>query len=257
MSKRSFGLNAFAMLATGSIRIALAQGTPSLGSVVGIAIDERKAPVVGAEIRTGGRIVLSGPDGRFMVDGIEEGRHQFTARRVGYAPESLSIRFDPRRPDTLEFVLHAIAQKIDGIAVEDEPLVSPRLEGFERRRARKNGGQFVTREDLERRMPQVTSDIIRRLQGVQVVDSMGVQLAISTRGRRLNLAGRGPPVVECVIRIGVDGMLKEPYFAMNTIPVSDIHGVEVYAGAASLPPEFGGARKDAGCGLIMIWTRSR
>ena len=72
------------------------------------------------------------------------------------------------------------------------------------------------------------------------------------------LGGRGPPTpVQCVVRVGVDGMLKEPYFPINSIPPHDIYGVEVYAGAASLPTEFSGARKDASCGLIMIWTRSR
>ena len=257
MSKIIFGLSALAAFATGGFCAAHAQGTAPIGWIVGVAIDDRRVPIAGAEIRSGSRLAASGPDGRFVLDSLEAGRRQFTARRVGYAPESIWVNYDPRHPDTLEFVLRAVVQNIDGVSVRDEPLVSARLEGFERRRARKNGGQFVTRQDLERRMPGVTSDVIRRLQGVQIVDSMGVQLAISTRGRRVNLAGRGPPVVECVIRVGVDGIVKEPYFAMNTIPVSDIHGVEVYAGAASLPPEFGGARKDAGCGLIMIWTRSR
>src|SRR5689334_9327460 len=257
MSKYLFGLNAFAMIATSCFSHALAQ-SPRTGSLVGLAVDERNRPLAGVEIRSGSRATETGVDGRFVLDSLETGRRQFLARRVGYSPESLTVNFDPRKNDTLQFVMYAAATTLDRLDVVDNPIVSARLEGFERRRERRNGGQFITRSDIEHRMPQVTSDIMRRLQGVRIVDSMGVQLPVSTRGPKMTLTSRGgSPIAPCVLRVGVDGMLKEPYFPMNTIPVEDIHGVEVYSGAATLPPEFGGARKDAGCGLIMIWTRSR
>jgi hypothetical protein len=257
MSKTSFGLNALAMIATSCFSHALAQ-SPTIGSIVGMAVDERQRPLSGVEIRSGTRSAQTGLDGRFVLDSLEVGRRLFMARRVGYGPESLTVNFDPAKYDTLEFVMYAATTTLDRLDVVDNPIVSARLEGFERRRERKNGGQFVTRADIERRMPQNTSDIMRRLQGVRIVDSMGVQLPVSTRGPKMTLTSRGAsPIAPCVMRVGVDGLMKEPYFPMNTIPVADIHGVEVYSGAATMPPEFGGARKDVGCGLIMIWTRSR
>lgn len=256
LSKVLFGLNAVALFAMGGLRTVSAQATT--GSVVGIAIDERKAPLSGVEIRSGSRVALTGADGRFVLDSLLRGRRQFVARRVGYAPESLLVDFDPRGADTLEFVLRPTVTSLDRLDVVDAPLISPRLQGFEARRARKNGGQFITRETIERQMPQVTSDLLRRLQGVRIVDSMGVQLAVSTRGPKPTLMARGSsPIAHCVLRVGVDGQLREPYFPMNTITLADIHGIEVYSGPASLPPEFGGSRRDAGCGLVMIWTRSR
>jgi hypothetical protein len=256
MSKKIFGLNAFAMIATGCFSHALAQSS-RIGSIVGLAVDDRKIPLAGVEIRSGDRAVLTGTDGRFTLDSLESGRRQFAARRLGYSPESLLVNFDPRRSDTLVFVMSASAATLDRLDVVDTRLVSPRLEGFEQRLARKNGGQFVTRSDIERRMPQVTSDIIRRLQGVRIVDSMGVQLPVSTRGPKPTLLAGSRPGALCVLRVGVDGIMKESYFAMNTISVSDIHGVEVYSGPATIPPEFNNARRDAMCGLIMIWTRAR
>jgi hypothetical protein len=244
------------MIATGALSRVPAQA--SSGSIVGISIDERRSPLSGVEIRSGSRVVLTGTDGRFLLDSLTAGPRQFVARRVGYAPESLSVSFDPQRADTLEFVMHPTVTALDRLDVVDAPLISPRLQGFESRRARKNGGQFVTRETIERQMPQVTSDLLRRLQGVRIVDSMGVQLPVSTRGPKPTLMGRGAsPTAHCVLRVAVDGQLKEPYFPMNTITVADVHGIEVYSGPANLPPEFGGSRRDAGCGLIMIWTRSR
>ena len=256
LSKILFGLHALAMLATGGLSRVPAQGTSS-GSIVGISLDERKSPISGVEIRSGSRVVLSGPDGRFVLDSLHAGRLRIVARRVGYAPESLSVNFDPRRADTLEFVLRATVTELERLDVVDAALISPRLQGFESRRARKNGGQFVTQETIARQMPQVTSDLLRRLQGVRIVDSMGVQLPVSTRGPKPTLLLSARPGALCVMRVAVDGQLKEPYFPMNTITVSDVHGIEVYAGAATVPSEFGGARRDANCGLVMIWTRAR
>ena len=256
VSKLLFGLNALALFAMGGLRTVGAQA--AAGSVVGIAIDERKAPLSGVEIRSGTRMVVTGADGRFALDSLLPGRRRFVARRVGYAPESLSVDFDPRGADTLEFVMHPTVTSLERLDVVDAPLISPRLQGFEARRARKNGGQFITRENIERQMPQVATDLLRRLQGVRIVDSMGVQLPVSTRGPKPTLMARGTsPIAHCVLRVGVDGQLKEPYFPMNTITLADIHGIEVYSGPASIPPEFGGSRRDAGCGLVMIWTRSR
>jgi hypothetical protein len=251
MSKNLFGL----CIATVLPIVVGAQSSRSIGSITGLTVDDRGAPIPGVEVRSGSRATTSAADGRFILDSLDAGPRQFMARRVGYGPESLSVKFDPTRSDTLKFILSPMATNLDRLDVTGERETSTRLQGFERRRERKNGGQFVTRADIDRRLPRETSDIMRWLQGVRMVDSMGVQLPVSTRGQKVDLRTR--LITLCVMRVGVDGILKEPYFPMNTITTSDIHGIEVYAGAASLPPEFGGARKDAGCGLIMIWTRSR
>jgi hypothetical protein len=35
----------------------------------------------------------------------------------------------------------------------------------------------------------------------------------------------------------------------------EIHGIEVFAGPASIPLQYSGIGKDKWCGLIAIWTR--
>jgi hypothetical protein len=232
------------------------QGAIPPGAIAGRTVDSLGAPISGVEVQAGRMTVTSDVGGQFRLEQIGAGRHLIVARRLGFSPESLLVTVDLQRVDTVRFVLHAVASTLDGVDIIGTSASSARLKGFESRRARKNGGQFVTREDIDRRMPLVASDILRRLQGLRVVDSMGVQLAVSTRGPKPDL--RNPrPMAPCVLRIGVDGSLKEPYFPVNTVVVGDIHGIEVYSGPATMPPEFGGARRDAGCGLIMIWTRSR
>jgi hypothetical protein len=45
-------------------------------------------------------------------------------------------------------------------------------------------------------------------------------------------------------------------FDMTNLPPPDqIHGIEVFGGPASIPPQYNGAANNKMCGLIAIWTR--
>ena len=56
----------------------------------------------------------------------------------------------------------------------------------------------------------------------------------------------------CSIQYFVDGM---PYpGTIDDFRPDDIEYMEVYADGATVPTQFGGAR--AGCGVIVLWTRS-
>lgn len=229
----------------------------STGAIVVAATDSGSAPIAGADVQVdGGRWRgVTDDRGNLRFDTVPAGVHRVVARRLGLAPESLSTTVSPGQASEVRFRLRSTALNLGAVDVRDERIVPARLQGFEERlAAKRNGGQFMTRADIDRIMPQRPSDLIRRMQGMKIMDSLGVQLAVSTRGPKLRMMG---VPVQCVVRVGVDGSIKEPYFPMNTIVVGDVYGIEVYSGPSTLPPEFGGARQDAGCGLIMIWTRSR
>ena len=42
---------------------------------------------------------------------------------------------------------------------------------------------------------------------------------------------------------------------MDEVRPEDVEGLEIYRGAASLPPEFN--KGSAMCGAVVIWTRDR
>ncbi len=45
-------------------------------------------------------------------------------------------------------------------------------------------------------------------------------------------------------------------FNLTNLPHPDaIYGIEVFAGSASMPLQYGGEGKNKNCGLIAIWTR--
>jgi hypothetical protein len=49
------------------------------------------------------------------------------------------------------------------------------------------------------------------------------------------------------------GNRNEKLFDINSISSSEIAGVEVYHGAATIPAQYEGMRTT--CGLLIIWTR--
>jgi outer membrane receptor protein involved in Fe transport len=132
-------------------------------------------------------------------------------------------------------------------------VVPARLSGFEARRAAgRVSGQFITREDIEKINPLVTTDLLRRRQALKIVDSMGVAVAVSTRGPKPRLYGR-QHMLNCVMLVGLNGNVSQS-LTLNSVPPADIYGIEIHTGA-TMPPEFGGARPNTYCGLIMIWSR--
>jgi hypothetical protein len=49
----------------------------------------------------------------------------------------------------------------------------------------------------------------RRVMGVKLIDGSGVILAASTRGMKVDLKRAGLRDAPCIMRIGVDGQIKE------------------------------------------------
>jgi hypothetical protein len=236
--------------------VAVAQSPSARQSEIrGSIVDTAGVPLIGVEVAVAGKAWrgVTRERGEFRLARVEPGTHLIVARRAGFSPESVSVTLAEAGATDVRIVLRPVVAKLDEIVVREDVAISARLEGFERRRQRRMGGNFITREEIERRAPLVTADLLRRMQGFKIVDSGGVAVAVSTRGPKPHLTGR-QPMVNCVFRVGLDGFLTTA-LSINSITPRDIYGIEIYSGAASIPPEFGGARPDVWCGLIMIWTR--
>jgi hypothetical protein len=175
------------------------------------------------------------------------------------------------------------AQKLETVTVKDSAdFMSARLAGFERRRLLKPGSvTFMTGEEITKRGTIRLTDALRRAHGVRIVDSqylMGQKLVASSRmelpsgggfavrskpERSPKYPGSSPnpspdsDMRPCILQVAVDGQLKERGFSVDEVSVNEVHGVEVYPGAASMPSEFASTKQDGWCGLVMIWTRAR
>jgi hypothetical protein len=219
-----------------------------------------RAPLAGAQLllrRGTDTLARAGADslGRFSASGTRGEHFIVEIRRLGYEPAT--VEWMAGTADTMFVVgLTAIPQALGSVNVVDRAPTSSRLYAFEARARTKGGGTYLLRETIDAWHPHRTSDLMRRVLGVKLIDSSGVILAASTRGTKVNLKSAVLRDAPCVMRVGVDGQIKEWGFAMDMIDPNAIHGIEVYNGPATLPSEFSGMRTDSFCGLVMIWTRA-
>ena len=216
------------------------------------AVTER--PVTAAAVSLAGRAAVVETDrrGRFTLSDVPTGVREVSVRHLGYASLSHGIAVSP--DITTEVEISLVPDP-----VQMEPLVttatrSRRLEvkGFyERKRwgERLGTGIFLTAEDIDRWRPLEISHM--------VAFEAGVQLACGGSGRRgcrliSRRVSRGFTRGGCAMTVWLDGV-RVGGSADEWVRPTEIAGVEVYKGAASIPGEFAGF--DSRCGVVVIWTK--
>ena len=194
----------------------------------------------------------SDPAGKFTMALRRPGTVVITVQRLGYAKQTWS--FAMTASDTADAVLplQAVPKTLDTVSVDAAAPVSLHVADFERRRQQKNGGAFITREEIEKNPPTQTAELLRRVPSVDVRQK-GMQTVVVSR--------RGPVSVlltqdMCVIPLGRDGLIIGPNYSINDIPANEIYGIEVYGGPATIPVEYRSSLPNNVCGLVMVWTRS-
>jgi hypothetical protein len=108
-------------------------------------------------------------------------------------------------------------------------------------------GTFLTQEEIERRSPHKTSELVRGIPGFQV----GAGGTISSRR---GVPGMAQAFSTCDIEYYIDGVHADGSRVDDVLPAAVV-AMEVYTGAATIPPAFrisGNAR----CGVVVIWTRT-
>src|SRR5438105_9626891 len=207
-------------------------------------------PIASAEIRlvSDGRSVNSDSAGRFVFPSLPNGALQFLIR-AAYFPE-VRLIVDLQPGQELERViemdstaagrtLRALSPIV--VTAPATPAISYRLVDFERRR--KSGrGHYLTEEDIERSGAMNLQDAVRPVRGV-TEECLGTMRCV------LHMS-RAP--AHCQPDYVVDERVNNDFGPYT--PVRDIVAIEVYTGPSDVPGEFAG--RSAGCGVIVIWTRS-
>ncbi len=227
----------------------------TFGTIEGVVTDTALRPVQGADIAVIGTSVRlkTGANGRFRLFQIPRGQYLLVVRQIGYAPTSAIL--DIAADDTLRlsYALERSTNLLDTMRVIGTR-VSLRMLDFERRR-QQGIGQFITQEYIEKRGSLAVSDFLRTLRGVDVSRLTGEEfqgtIALSRREGG-SLGGDGANA--CAMQVLLDGIVLPRNFNLDLLPTpKQISGIEVYTGAATVPPQFGGV--DRRCGLIAVWTR--
>lgn len=218
--------------------------------VIGTVIDATsRAAVAGADIVHvgGGRSVVSDSLGHFVFAELPTGIVRFVVHSVGFPVLRVAVALttDETMSKVIELdsssATRTGAQSLPGMTLSAPRPPMPRFVDFERRR-QTGRGQYLVREEIEKSGVSSLQDAMRGLRGVN------------------NDCGGGNG---CVIRMARAPMRCSPEFIVDErvdnifgphTPIRDIEGIEVYTGPSDVPGEFAG--RSAGCGVIVVWTRS-
>ncbi len=191
--------------------------------------------IVGKRTRT----VTTGPTGRALVPDVPPGRLVVRAKHIGYTPGQFSIAVEPGR-NTVPIVLSRnAAPTLDTVRVvgNQRRVGLGRHDEFETRRLNKQATASITRVDIVKRNPVDTWQMLTNVPSMRIIDSAGIT-AESTR----SLNPRSDFSLEpCYYLVMVDGLIMNPAgnnraFDLRQLPKPDeIHGIEIFAGPASIP----------------------
>jgi hypothetical protein len=216
------------------------------GGVSGIVKDSLGQPIPNVEITdlAAAKSVRSDSAGHFLLADVPSGNVDITFRRLAYAPVVLLITIPPADTTDVEVVLGVVAQELRGMVVQEHPTLLRQLVAFETRRKR-GIGHFITRTEIEDRHPLMLSDMLRTIPGAILINAENGRTSVRfARVARNN----------CPPQFFVDG-IEVTGFSIDDMPPGDVEGVELYAGAAGLPPEYNRLHGTSICGTVIIWTR--
>lgn len=220
-------------------------GTLQSGSIVGTVRDSHGLPVSAAQVSVVGLIVrgTTGNDGVYKIAGLPLGPRTVLVRRMGFLPDSVRVEVTPGGEATADIALAVVPQQIAPLVVQaGRPRYTGRMAPFFERRAR-GQGTFFTAEDIDRRNPRLTTDLLRMVPGARV-ERVGAESAVFFRGQQC------APLVWIDGAPATAGYLNPDYFEPSTLG-----GIEVYMGAATVPSELMWMRGKGSCGVIALWTR--
>lgn len=240
----------------GQARGAAQQATRATGVIDGVVTDTALKPVPFAEVvvfRTDIKLQTNSL-GKFRFVDVPSGQYLLIVRRIGMRPVSSVIQVGQRDTVRLSFQMEPAVQTLGEVRVEEQS-VSLRMLEFEQRR-KQGWGFFITEDQIQKRNLPVAADYLRLAPSVYLAPTPSPTgnpelVAISRReGGSIFNEGAGA----CAMQIVLDGVPMSRNFPLELLPTpKDIAGIEVYDGAATVPPQFSGV--DRRCGMILVWTK--
>jgi hypothetical protein len=193
-------------------------------------------------------VVRTQPDGRFAFQ-VRAGAYVLTARQIGFAAVTWS--FAVVDSVSLAIIMHRSAATLPRVVINGQiRLLTAKLVGFYER-LRTSGAarsSYITRDDIERRNPARTSDLIRD-RGSRASACLGGVVYLDG-ARMQQQSSFAPPA-------GKVRTVPDTRVAIDIIPPADIEALEIYRGPSTVPAQYNGTSPNGtppGC-VILVWTR--
>lgn len=206
--------------------------------------EETGEPVANAVVRIKGRPPLTAnSQGRFEVSDIPAGQVELAIQAIGFAAQT--HRFPVSVGQVIEriFPMQFDGTKLPDLEVEVRAQrLAPRYAEFERRRGLGMGAYFRW-EEIKARGFSSVGDALRTVRGVKIRCDQAAYECYAVMAR----------TPQCAPTWWIDGV-EIRSFHENT-SIRDVYGLEIYRGPGEVPADYGGS--NAGCGVIVMWTKSR
>lgn len=208
------------------------------------------APVVGATVSTDAARAQTDSLGKFSLPLAVADSTTITVRRLGFARVTFTLPTDSLALLNVDIELAPVARELAQLTVAEERVARiPSLERFTERRREKAGvGTFLTRQDIVKREGMPLSSLLAQSRGVTIIRPRGAGGRNILRFTRWTQRGRS-----CAPMVWLDG-IPVKNFEIDDIPSADVEALELYATAASAPPEFD-TGSELACGVVVIWSR--
>lgn len=219
------------------------------GSITGMVTDTAGNPLFGATVLVAGTSLSAVTDerGEFRITTSIPGVVELRARRLGFVPAVRQGRVTNQRGQRVELKMTPLPTMLAPVVVKT-PRVEyrGRLAGYYERLHRRSGGQFITRDMLERKQYRSLSHVLAQAPGVSAYGLRGGGGVVRMRGQR------------CRPLVWLDGVpMAGGEVDLDAFPVSTIHGVELYLGGTTAPLDYISQRGLSNCGTILLWSRGR
>lgn len=218
-------------------------GTHERSAVVSGTVYGTTAPLQRVQLQRQGDSTAVSTDslGHYRLNGVPIGTQVLELRRVGYLPRQLTLQVQPGQNTAPDIHLAPVAT-LDSIRVVGR---RSQYREFESRANAAAFGIFLRAEDIARKKPLLTSDLLRQLPGFHVVRHGTSDLDVEVVDSRGVTSLNSPS--SCSVKIFIDGV---PHQGINWIDPGSIGAMEIYRGAATGPVQYQGP-----CGTILIWTK--
>jgi len=214
--------------------------------------------------------------GEYRFSRVPAGMYILEARHVGYKPVGDSVRVAAGEA-RLDFVLDQKTVTLESVVstATNKKYISPSLQAFDERMNAHQGGSFVAdstlRKNEDRKLPEVLQSRVAGMTFLRA-PAGSATYAYSARSTAAQCGvfqpckGRFNQQVPrlCYVTVYLDGIklgadpqrvdADNPPPDLNSLAVSDLAGVEFYAGAASVPMQY---HNDNPCGTLLLWTREK
>ena len=255
----------------------LAQTDTTHVTLSGTVVDTDRKPVEGVDVRLVGDTTrhFTSAAGTFRLFGPRGVELLLQFRRPGYNAQLLKVTGDWSGTVLMvpgAFVLPEILVNAHN-AKPAEYAYTNKYDDFFRRR-RQGLGDFIMRDEIDRRQPLHTSDILQGRPGIKVQTQADKGLTFVGFAR----CNEYPPMINVYVNgskmipqdaakvssmgnqsgiVAIGKMGRDPEVAgivgemLSRVNPHDVEMVEIFRGPGELPPEY----NDGNCGAIVIWTK--